>query len=368
MAIKYWGFIGVLMIFLIGGHSVRLNAQDGQPPVKGRYYCPMHPNVTSDRPGVCPVCNMNLVLRKNHLHTGSGGGLKDYASLALDPHQQQLIGIRTVPVKKKQTEKIIRANGFVAHNVDLYKIQNEFIETYRQYVSIYRDYKRVGTRSRNWEVHRNLQTQLLEAEHKLVLLGLGSEQIQRLQDVKWWQSWEQPELEIFKNTDNYWVFAQVFERDLGFVEVGQKATVEIPAYHETLNGIVRSIGGAVDPQTRTVRALIEVIGYRGELTANMLAYVNIHSELGEYLVIPFDAVSDLGTRKIVFVERKAGVYEPVTIEVGFQGDGYWAVNKGIGENDRIVVDGNFLVDSESRLKAQLEFVDSPGESEAAHVH
>lgn len=361
MTIKHWGIIGVLWVAcVLGFHPSLVNAGDG-------YYCPMHPNVTSDRPGLCPICNMNLVKRKDLPHPGGGGGLKDYAPVVLENSQQQLIGIRTSPVKKEQTRKIVRANGFVAHSIDLYKIQNEFIEAYQTYVNVYRDYKRVGTRRRNWEVFRNLQTKLLEAEHNLVLLGLGPVQIERLRDVKWWQSWDQPELEMFKNTNNYWVFAQVFERDLGFVEVGQKAAIDIPAFHETLEGVVRSIGGAVDPQTRTVRALIEIIGYRGELTANMLAYVNIQSELGEYLTVPFDAVSDLGDRTIAFVERKPGVYEPVEIKIGFQGDGYWAVKEGLESSDRVVTDGNFLLDSESRLRAQLESV-SVSESGAAHVH
>ena len=296
----------------------------------------------------------------------------EYASLSLDLRQRQLLGIRTVAVKKMQLTKDIYAIGSVAHSNDLYKVQSEFIEAYQAYVNVYRDFRRIGTRRKNWEVHRQLQNKVLDAEHSLVMLGLGPAQIDKLRNVKWWKSWDQPELEIFKSNNNYWIFAQIFEQDIGFVEIGQKAVVEIPAFHETLNGVIRSVGGYIDPQTRTLRALIEVSGYRGELTANMLAYISIHSELGENLVVPDDAVTDLGTRKIVFVQKDKGVFEPVEIQVGFQGEGYWAVNHGLTEGDQVVVSGNFLLDSESRLKAQLKdnsvHKTADQTQEVAHVH
>jgi multidrug efflux pump subunit AcrA (membrane-fusion protein) len=351
--------------------------------LKEVYYCPMHPSYTSDRPGTCPICNMTLVKQKkaategheNMANENSQDANKqsgEYASLSLDLRQRQLLGIRTVAVKKMQLTKDIYAIGSVAHSNDLYKVQSEFIEAYQAYVNVYRDFRRIGTRRKNWEVHRQLQNKVLDAEHSLVMLGLGPAQIDKLRNVKWWKSWDQPELEIFKSNNNYWIFAQIFEQDIGFVEIGQKAVVEIPAFHETLNGVIRSVGGYIDPQTRTLRALIEVSGYRGELTANMLAYISIHSELGENLVVPDDAVTDLGTRKIVYVQKDKGIFDPVEINVGFQGEGYWAVNQGLKEGDQVVVSGNFLLDSESRLKAQLKdnsaHQTADQTQEVAHVH
>jgi multidrug efflux pump subunit AcrA (membrane-fusion protein) len=263
------------------------------------------------------------------------------------------MGVRTAAVKKEEVSKTVRAIGYVAHNVDLYKIQNEFIDAYRKYVTVYRDYRRYDTRRRNWDVYRELQTKFLEAEHELTLLGLGEADIAKLRDIKWWKSWDQPELAILRESNNYWIVAQVFERDLGFVEVGQKAKIMIPSFHEEMTGIIRSVGGRVDPETRTVRALIEITDYRGELKADMLAYIDISSELGDHLVVPSGAVMDLGTRRIVFVDRGQGVFDPVEVRVAFQGDDYWAIDQGLIEGDRIVVDGNFLLDSESRMKAHM---------------
>lgn len=374
----------ILIVAVLGVFGVAVwrnlgveNAHEHQQ--KDVYYCPMHPSYTSSRPGSCPICSMALVKRKKETAVNDGmndlekrndstGTVLNHSDVHLDLRQRQLLGIRTAAVKEEQVTKPIYAIGYVAHNIDLYKVQNEFIEAYQAYVNVYKDYRRVGSRRKNWEIHRQLQTKVLEAEHSLVLLGLGQAQIDKLRNIKWWQSWDQPELEILQTNNNYWIFAQFFEQDLGFVEVGQKAVVEIPAYHEFLNGTVRSIGGYVDPQTRTVRALIEISGYRGELTANMLAYINIQSELGSHLVVPTEAVSDLGTRKIVFVERENGVFNPVEVRVGFQGNGYWAIHQGVKIGDKVVVSGNFLLDSESRLKAQFNDEGATGTKEVEHVH
>lgn len=343
---------------------------------KDVYYCPMHPSYTSDRPGKCPICNMELVKRKpkeagqtaddsdGHSHATMPGG---YTSVELDEKQRQLMGVRTVEVKKEEVSKTVRAVGYVAHNVDFYKIQNEFIDAYRKYVTIYRDYKRFADRRRNWDVYREIQTKFLEAEHELTLLGLGEPEIAKLRDIKWWQSWDQPELAILRESNNYWVVAQVFERDLGFVEVGQKVIITIPSYHEEMTGVIRSIGGSVDPETRTTRALIEIEGYRGELKANMLAYVDILSELGEHLVVPASAVMDLGTRKIVFMDHGEGVFDPVEIQVAFGGDGYWSVDQGVKVGDKVVVAGNFLLDSESRMRSQMTTDSSEQTGEVSHV-
>ncbi len=343
-----------------------------QEAVKDSYYCPMHPSYTSDRQGECPICHMALVKRKareatggvaQHAHDAMPVG---YTAVTLDTQQRQLMGVRTVAVKKEPVNKTVRAVGYVAHNVDLYKIQNEFIDAYRKYVTVYRDYKRIEGRRRNWDVYREVQSRLLEAEHELTLLGLGETDIAKLRDIKWWQSWNQPQLAILRESDNYWIAAQIFERDLGFVEVGQKAVVNIPAFHEELTGIIRSVGGYVDTETRTTRALIEIEGHRGELKANMLAYVDIISELGEHLVVPSSAVLDLGERRVVFMEHGEGVYVPVDVHVAFAGDGYWAVHHGLKPGDRVVVSGNFLLDSESRMKAQISAGDGAGTAEVDH--
>ncbi len=359
--------IAVITVAVLGGgyRLVTHKPHEGHEDVragKDVYYCPMHPNYTSDRPGTCPICNMNLVKRKSEGQKTPVQKVSGYAPVTLDHRQQQLLGVKTVKVERKPVVHNIQAVATVAHGVDLYKVQDDYIAAYREYITNYRDYRRIQGRRKIKEEDRQTQLKVLEAEHKLVMLGLSEEQIAKLRDLNWWELWNQPELMMFKESDNYWVFADIYENDLGFVTVGQTAEIEIPSYHEKMSGVVRAVGGAIDPDTRTARAIIEIQKYRGELAANMLAYERIPVDLDMNLVVPRQAVMDLGDRKVVFVEKDAGIFEPVEIQAGFQNDHYWSVLKGVQEGEKVVANGNFLLDSESRLRSQLS------QAGGEHVH
>jgi membrane fusion protein, copper/silver efflux system len=363
---------GVGLAVLIAGYQA-LNHKPHAAHVQGEkdvYYCPMHPDYTSDRPGTCPICNMNLVKRKpaGDQSKVPAQTVKGYAPVTLDVRQQQLLGIKTVKAQRKPVTHDVQAVATVAHGIDLYKVQDEYIKAYREYITTYRDYRRIQGRRKIKEEDRQVQLKVLEAEHELVMLGLSEEQIAKLRDLNWWELWNQPELMMFKETENYWVLAQIFERDLGFVTVGQAAEIEIPSYHEKIQGVVRAVGGAIDPETRTARAIIEIQKYRGELAANMLAYVSMKVDLDMNLVVPRQAVMDLGGRKIVFVEQGEGIFEPVEVQVGFQNEEYWSVLKGLKEGQKVVANGNFLLDSESRLRSQLSGAQSAqnGGAHAGH--
>ena len=125
-------------------------------------------------------------------------------------------------------------------------------------------------RRHTWESHRDLQTSLLEAKDKLLKLGLSEEEIEKLQNVSWNQIWKQPKLLLFNDSRSYWVMAQIFEQDYSFVQEGQEVEVSIPLYHEKIKGIIRSVGGFIDPTSRSVTALIELGDYSRQLAANML--------------------------------------------------------------------------------------------------
>jgi Cu(I)/Ag(I) efflux system membrane fusion protein len=91
-------------------------------------------------------------------------------------------------------------------------------------------------------------------------------------------------------------------------------------------------------------------------------YVNASIELavGSVLAVPEDAVFRTGTQQIVFVDKGQGLFEPRSVVLGVNADGYAEVRDGLSEGERVVASGNFLIDSESRLKAALEGASAPG--------
>ena len=151
------------------------------------------------------------------------------------------------------------------------------------------------------------------------------------------------------------VFAQVFEGDLEFIKVGQQAIVEVPAYHEKYEGAVNSIDSVIDEASRTIRVRIWLKHINPKhVKANMFVNVEFPIKLGKAVVVPRDAVMDTGIHKIVFVKKNEGTFEPREIKTGWETDDGFEVKSGLKEGERIVVSGNFLLDSESRVQAGLE--------------
>jgi multidrug efflux pump subunit AcrA (membrane-fusion protein) len=199
-------------------------------------------------------------------------------------------------------------------------------------------------------------------------MGITDEQLLHLREIKYGQPYIRPDLLFFDEHQPVWVYAQIFESDLGFITVGQKAVVTIPSYFETTEGVVSYVTTMIDPQTRSAQARIELPKYRGELMVNMYVEVAIHIDLNDAILIPRQALLDTGTAKIVFVEESPGSYVPRSVQTGFEGDGRIAVTSGLNEGERIVVSGNFLLDSESRLKAAIEGTGGPAQTSAnAHA-
>ncbi|MBI4308963.1 MAG: efflux RND transporter periplasmic adaptor subunit [Candidatus Omnitrophica bacterium] len=369
----FYKVIKILLIFAFIPFAFNFLFSSSNAFAKDIWYCPMHPHYTSDRPGLCPICNMSLVKKQGHpsaghamqehLQASGKEGTEGHAPVSLTPQQMQWTGVKTAAVQRAPLVKKVRAAGYVSTVHELFEYQDQFIQAHIDYVTTYRDYKRFAHTRRNWDAHRALQVKIHETKDKLLRLGLGPMEIEKLEKVTWRNAWQQPELLLFKDDVPYWVVAQIFESDRGFLTAGQEVEVEIPAYHEQAKGVVRFIGGIFDSQTRTVNALIELQGHRGELEGDMFVHVTIPIELNESVMVPKEAVLDTGTRKIVYVQAKPGVFEPRDIEVVALGDNGWAVKSGLKEGEQVAVEGNFLLDSESRLQAAFA-----GASQGGHSH
>jgi Cu(I)/Ag(I) efflux system membrane fusion protein len=164
-----------------------------------------------------------------------------------------------------------------------------------------------------------------------------------------------------------WLVADVFERDLGLVKLGQPAKLRIAAYPEReFAGKVAFISPTLETDTRTARVRIELANPRGLLKPAMYGTVDLaagHAR-GKALAIPDSAVLDSGERQTVLVQRGDGVFEPRNVKLGMRADGYVEVREGVAPGEQVVVRANFLIDAESNLKAALQSFSAP----APQVH
>jgi RND family efflux transporter MFP subunit len=166
----------------------------------------------------------------------------------------------------------------------------------------------------------------------------------------------QPDTRLYTVADlsTIWVFAEVFQNDLGRIKVGDRATLSVDAYPgRTFEGRVNFIYPQVDMTTRTVRARLAFSNPGLKLTPGMFVNVALKLGGGTQLVIPAAGVLQSGTRQVVFVNRGDGYLEPREVELGARAGDDFVVLKGLQEGEEIVTSANFLVDSESQLQAAL---------------
>jgi RND family efflux transporter MFP subunit len=149
-----------------------------------------------------------------------------------------------------------------------------------------------------------------------------------------------------------WVYAQVFQDDVGRIKPGDTAEISIDAYPgRTFRGRIESILPQVDLTTRTVRVRLEVANPGVTLKPGLFVRVNLKTNLGRQLVVPASAVLQSGTRQLVFLTDGSGRMEPKEVVLGPRAGEDFVVLKGLAAGQQIVTSANFLIDSESQLQA-----------------
>jgi Cu(I)/Ag(I) efflux system membrane fusion protein len=151
-----------------------------------------------------------------------------------------------------------------------------------------------------------------------------------------------------------WVLADAYESDLSRIRVGMPATLSLQAFPgKTFSGKVIFVDPIMDPKTRTAKVRLEFPNPRGDLKPEMFGEVTLKTVAREGLRIPADAVIDSGTKKVVFVALGEGKLQPREVQVGPVTGDEVEVISGLAEGEKVVTRANFLVDSESRLRASL---------------
>jgi RND family efflux transporter MFP subunit len=164
----------------------------------------------------------------------------------------------------------------------------------------------------------------------------------------------QPDARLYTitNLSTVWVYAAVYQNQIGEVQVGDPVSVSVDAYPgQTFNGRVDFIWQAIDPMTRTARVRCALSNAESLLKLGMYVSIVLEPRLGRGLVIPDSGVFRTGTHNIVFIDRGDGYLRPTEVELGRHAGQDFVVVKGLGAGDRIVSSANFLIDSESQLEA-----------------
>jgi multidrug efflux pump subunit AcrA (membrane-fusion protein) len=364
------------------------------------WYDAMNPQRRYDKPGKASD-GMDLVPKYAEEQAVSMAP----GSVMISADKQQLIGVRTAEVKRETLARDVRTTGQVT--ADETKIAhvhvkiNGFIEkvfvdyigqlvkkgqplftlyspdlvsTQEEYLIAKRGEKALGS-SPFTEVAQGSQSLLRSTRERLKLWDISDEQIKKLDESgevsrtltfyspvtgfvtdrkAFPQTSVTPDTELYTVSDysTVWVNADIFEYEVPFVKVGQDSAMQLSYYPgKTWKGHVSFIYPTVDPTTRTVKVRMEFPNPAFQLKPQMFAEVKLKINYGNQIVVPQEAVLDSGKEQTVFVAHEGGYFEPRKITMGAQVDGKVAVLSGLKAGEIVVTSGNFLVDSESRLKS-----------------
>ncbi len=154
-----------------------------------------------------------------------------------------------------------------------------------------------------------------------------------------------------------WGEADIYESDIPYVKIGMRVDIDLPYWPgQIFQGRIRFLDPQLDPQTRTMRARLDIANPGLTLKPGMYADAHLKFSLGEKLVVPGDALLRTGERTIAFRKTGRGTLEPVEVSTGFRSDNVFEVLSGLKAGDQVVTSANFLIDSESSLRAALQAV------------
>ncbi len=162
------------------------------------------------------------------------------------------------------------------------------------------------------------------------------------------------ELYMIADLSQIWILADIYEYELPTIKLGQGASVTLSYDPGTsLHAHVGFIYPTVDPKTRTAKVRFQLENPLERLKPGMYANVELKVPLGTRLAIPRDAILETGERQVIFIHHGGGKLEWRTVKLGVSAGGWVEVVEGIKEGEHIVTSANFLIDSESQLKAAV---------------
>jgi Cu(I)/Ag(I) efflux system membrane fusion protein/cobalt-zinc-cadmium efflux system membrane fusion protein len=388
---------------------------------------PMDPNYISDKPGKSPM-GMDLI----PVYEDEAGGGGSAGGVRVDPSFLQNFAVRTVVVERGTIPIDIRTVGILSHNdANVVSVNTKFegwiekayynnvgeyvkrgdllfeiyspqlVTTQQEFLAAVDYVQQLSSGSAYPEAVKRAQSLLESSRERLRYWDITGEQIDQLQQrnklertlkifspasgyiiAKGGDSLEgmrlTPGMTVLKLADHskLWVEVELYEDQLRHVRVGTPVRVEVDSYPgRAWNGRVVFFDSAVSQMTRTLKAYAEVSNPDLKLTPRMYANITIRPPAVSGAVkVPQQAILHSGERSVVIVQTRPGVFEPRQVELGPEGGGEQEVRTGLEPGEVIVTSSQFLIDSESNLKAAIQQLlgERPGEAAepppAAHPH
>jgi Cu(I)/Ag(I) efflux system membrane fusion protein/cobalt-zinc-cadmium efflux system membrane fusion protein len=369
------------------------------------YTCGMHPEIVSDEPGICPICNMKLTPKRD--------GGNHSGTVQIDPVTRQNIGLVTKPASYQNMTKAIYTFGRVA-----IPDPNRFIVTVKvdgwiERLFVAEEGEQVFKGQPLFELYSpalvSAQEELLLAsksdpeiesvgrlaeiaERRLLNWDISEDQIRKLKEsgevvrtliirspadgfVKTKTVDEGDRISaqssLFEIVDlsEVWIIAYVYEQDLPYIKIGQAGLVSVPGLPgRVFESRLNYISPLLDERGQTeLRFVLDNDHF--ELKPEMYADIRIGSELdNDRLTIPRSAVINSGVKELVFVATAEDSYEPRIVKTGAVDDQDMVeIIDGLNAGEEIVVSGQFLLDSETRLNETIE-AGGTTDPHAHHMH
>jgi Cu(I)/Ag(I) efflux system membrane fusion protein len=296
------------------------------------YRNPMNPEVTSPVP-MKDAMGMDYV----PVYEEQKGASKQ--GVYISPEKQQLIGIKTEKIEKRRLVRQILTVGKVAYDPELYVAQQEYLEALKAREAL------SGS-----SIKDQAESLVAAAQRKLMLRGMSEAEIKAFAQ----RSEPQGNLYLPTQENTVWIYAAVYEYEVGLIKEGLPVDLEALAYpSEIFQGKISAVRPVFDPATRATEARIEVDDPAHKLKPQMFVDARINVDLGEKLAVSVEAVVDSGERTLVFIAKPDGYFDPREVRLGHKAGDYYEVLAGLEEGERVVASGNFFVDSESRLKSVI---------------
>ena len=387
-----------------GGEAAAPATPEAPKGPKQYYTCGMHPWVVLPQPGDCPICHMKLVPLDPAKFTGQ---------IVINPVMTQDIGVRTAPVTLGPITRIIRTVGMVDYDEnlvwdvnlkvagwieklhvtyvgqpvekgqplfelyapDLYTAQEEYLLALKGKAAA----KGIDGAAASPELARMEGDLLAAARKRLQNFDISDEQIAALEKsgqaaktmtirspykglVIAKSVYEGMRVETamqpFRIADHskVWVLVTLYEYQLPFVELGQKAAMTLPYLPgQKFEGKITYIYPHLDTELRQVKVRLEFDNQDLFLKPGMFATIELASTLAkDRVLVPREAVTDTGVRQVALVSLGEGRFEPRDVRVGTEAEGgMLEILDGLKPGEMVVTSGEFLLDSEARLREAL---------------